>query len=107
GRAILERVEQEAEAAMRLLGGESERREDLRLHVPAVNTDRPRSKLDTIQDNVVGFRTAARRVRGQLLKIVVMHGSEWMMGCVPTVLLRVPLEHREIHDPEEFEFLRI
>ncbi len=105
--AVFERVEQEAEAAMRLFRRESQRAEYLRLHVTAMNTNRPRAQLDTVQDQVIRLGAAARRIRGELLQVVVVNRSERMVRRVPALVLFVPLEHREVHDPQEFESLRV
>src|SRR5688572_18693170 len=96
---IFKGVQQESETAARLLVAESERAENRVLNIPAVNTNRSRPELGTVKHQVVRFRTAARRIRGELFDIVVMNGCERMMRGIPAFFLFVPLEHRKIDHP--------
>ena len=52
-RAVLERVEQEAEAPLRLLRADAERVEDLLLDLGGVDTDRAAADLDAVEHYVV------------------------------------------------------
>ena len=90
---------------LRFLFAEAQRRENLRLHVAAVNTNRARAQLHAVQHQVVGFRAAARRIGRQLFEILVVHRGEGMVRGVPAALLLVPFEHREIDHPQELEVL--
>ncbi len=78
-------------------------RENLGLHVAAMNTNGARAQLGAVQHQVVRFGAAARRIAGQLLDIFVVHRSERMMRRVPAILFLVPFEHREIDHPERLE----
>ena len=82
---------------------ESERRENLGLHVAAMNTNGAGAQFGAVQHHVVRFGAAARRIAGQLVEIFVVHRSERMVRRVPAVLFLVPFEHREIHHPERLE----
>src|SRR5271168_3471162 len=97
-RAIFERVQQKSEALACLLFAKTQRRENLRLHVAAMNTDGARTKFGAIQDQIVRLGAAPRRVGGKLLEILVMHRSEGMMRRVPPAIFLVPFEHGKIDD---------
>ena len=53
-RAVLERVEEEAEARLGFFVGHAEGAEDFRLHVLAVDTDGAGAELGAVEDDVVG-----------------------------------------------------
>ena len=63
-RAVAQRLEQEAEARLGLLGVDAERGEDLLLHVGVVDTDRAAAELLAVPDDVVGERPRRARVVG-------------------------------------------
>ena len=80
----------------RLLLGDAERGEHLLLDLGAVDTDRPAADLRAVEHDVV-------RARAQRARVVEGAGRrrERVMQRVPALLARVPLEHREVHDPQQ------
>ena len=80
----------------RLLLGDPERGEHLLLDLGAVDTDRPAADLRAVEHDVVGAR--AQRAR-------ILEGAgrrrERVVQRVPALLVRVPLEHREVDDPQQ------
>ena len=94
-RAVAQRVEQEAEARLRLLLGDAERGEHLLLDLGAVDTDRAAADLDAVDHDVVAARAQRARV-GE----VAGRGGERMVHRVPAALGLVVLEHREVDDPQ-------
>ena len=56
-----------------------------------MNTNRARAQLDAVQHQIVRFRAAARRIRRQLLQILVVHRSERMMRGLPAARLLRPI----------------
>src|SRR5579883_87788 len=105
--AIFQSLQQKPEAVARLFRGESKSRENFRLHVAAVNTNRSGAQFDSVQNQIVGFSAATGGIADEHIEVVVMNRSEGMMGGVPPVFFLVPLEHRKIRDPKEVEALRI
>jgi len=75
----------------------------LRLHVATVDTDRARAQFHAVQNEVIRFCAASRRVIRQFVEILIEHGSKWMVRRVPAILFGIPLEHREIRNPQELE----
>ena len=61
-RAEAERVEQEPEALLRVVGVDAEQREDALLDVGAVDTHRARAELPTVEHQVVRLRPHRQRV---------------------------------------------
>jgi hypothetical protein len=58
-RAVLQRVEQEAELGLRLFGADVQRAEHLALHLFAVDTHRAAADLPAVEHHVVGLGDAA------------------------------------------------
>ena len=94
----------------------AERLKDFALNILAMNTDRARPKLGSIQHNVVRQRAnfAQRRlgvVHGINIGLELRHfffveRCEGMVRRSPALLDIVPLEHREIGDPEKSKIFR-
>ena len=82
---VAERVEQEAEPALRLLGADPERVEDPRLDVPSVDSDAARSQLPPVEDEVVGLRTHGEGDGVEERQVLLVRHGERVMGR-----LRVP-----------------
>ena len=95
-RAVGERLQQEAEALLRLLGFDAERLEDLLLDVGPVDSDRAATQLPAVEDDVIGARAPAA---GIAVEVAAGRG-ERVVQRVPASLRLVPLEHREVDDPE-------
>ena len=97
---VLQRVEQEAELQLGLFWSDVERAEDLALHLGAVDTDGPPTKLPAIEHHVVGLGDALAGVGVHQVLVPVLGRSERVVGCVPSLCSVVVLEHREIDDPQ-------
>ena len=54
----------------------------------------------------ISNRVTATNPQGDF-EIFVMHRSEWVVRRVPAIVFVIPLEHREIHHPQELEVFRI
>ena len=104
----LERVEQEAELLLRLLGADAHDLEDALLHVAAVDTDRAAADLVAVADDVVRVREGLARVlleavdplRGRRREGVVHRGPGTLADGHVVVLTR-GLEQRRVDDPHE------
>jgi hypothetical protein len=94
---VLERLEQEAEALLGLLGTQADRLEDLALDLGRVDTDRPTAELGPVHDHVVA---PAAPGAGVPVEVAGRRG-EWVVERVPALLVLVPLERREVDDPEQ------
>src|SRR4051795_29841 len=94
-RAVLERVEQEAEAPVGLLLAQPDDLEDLALDLGRVDADRAAAELPAVDDEVV----AAREHRAGVLERP-LRGRERVVDRGPAAALP-RLEHREIGDPED------
>src|SRR3954464_8464309 len=93
--AIPERLEQEAELALRLLTGQPDDVEHPLLHLAAVDTDRPTTQLHAIAHGVV---RAGERVLGLRVKLVRPFGGrrrERVMDGRPAPRIG-RLEHRRV-----------
>src|SRR5690606_12991237 len=106
-RAVLERVEQEAELLLGLLGADAHDLEDALLHVLAVDTDRAATDLVAVADDVVGL---GQRVAGRGQRLGVLGRGERVMhrgplaaadGHVTGVELADGLEHRPVDHERE------
>src|SRR5690242_12277427 len=100
--AVLEGVEEEAEALLGLVLGDAECPEDLLLHVGAVDTDRAAADLPAVPDHVVGAASPAPGVAVE----VAGGARERVVQSVPARLVLAPLEHREVDDPEKVVTIR-
>ena len=100
GRSVLEGVHQEAEALLRLLGREAQQFEHLLLQLRVVDTDRTAADLRAVADEVVGVGPHATGVAVQVLYVFELGRGERMVHGVVTLGLVVPLEQREVDDPQ-------
>ena len=99
-RAVLQRVEQEAELRARFLGVDLERAEHLALHVLAMDPHRAAAELDAVQDDVVGLGDAAAGIGLEPVLVAVLRARERMVHRAPALRGLVVLEHREVDHPE-------
>ena len=98
-RAVAQRLEQEAEALLGLLGRRSRARANTRRCTSRVgDTDRAAAELLAVPDDVVGERPGGAGVVG----VELARGrGERVVQRVPALLVLVPLEQRPVDDPEE------
>ena len=97
-RPVTERLEQEAEPILSLVGADPDRLEHTLLELPVGDSNRATAHLLTIPDEVVGGGQRLARALGVELPL---RGGERMVERVPARLLLVPLEHGPVHDPHE------
>ena len=98
-RAVLQRVEQEAELELRFLGRDLEGIEHLLLHVGAMDTDRAAPHLPAIEHHVVTLGDALVRVGHHPVLMPVLGRGERVVGGGVALGLVVELEHREVDHP--------
>src|SRR5207237_3094294 len=90
--SVLEGAQQMSEAGLDFLGVVAEQLKDPLLHVASVDSDASATELPAVTYKVVRLGPG---VAGPLLQArqVLIHGrGKRMMGCVPTMLIGVPLE---------------
>ena len=85
-RAVLQRVEQEAELGARFLGVDLERAEHLALHVLAVDPHRAAAELEAVQHDVVGLGDAAPGIGLEPVLVAVLRARERMVHGAPALL---------------------
>lgn len=107
GRTELEGVHQEAELLLRPLGREAQALEDLRLQFGVVDTDRAAADLRAVADEVVGVGAHAARIAFEVLHVLGFGRGEGVVHGVEALRLLVPLEHREVDDPQRRKLLRV
>src|SRR5215475_7214776 len=100
-RAVTERVQEEAEFFARLFFAHSERLEDSRLYVRAVDSDRAAAQLGAVEDQVVGLGAHRTRIAFELVQVIVDRRGERVVHRVPSLVVFVVFEHREVDDPEQ------
>ena len=107
-RAVLERLQQEAELVPGLLLGDAEHLEHPLLHVRAVNTDGAATDLVAVADDVVGPGQRVVRVLVEVVGPVRVRRGERVVHRGPlagadghVVGVGDRLEHRRVHDPHE------
>ena len=98
-RAVLQRVQQEAELELRLFRADVERAEYLALHFFLVDTHRAAADLRTIQREVICLGQTTPRITFQQRKMFILGRGERMMACVPALGLLVVFEHRKVNHP--------
>src|SRR6202011_3692821 len=94
-RAVAERVEQEPESGLGLLGADPDDLEHAPLDVRAIDADRSATDLAAVEYQVVGARLQA----GGVIE-VARRRREGMVRGVPALLVRVPQERGKVDDPE-------
>ena len=111
GCAILEGVDQEAEAVVRVLMAEAEDLEHTLLCLGIVDTDGAAAHLGAVEHEVVGIGADALQI---LLAVAVepvqmlgLGSGKRMVHGVEAGSLVVPLEQGEVHHPQGGEYLRV
>ena len=82
-RAVLQRVEQEAELAPLVFGADAERRENARLHVRLMDTHGAPADLPAVQHDVVGLGERVARIGREAVLVPVLGRGERMMPRAP------------------------
>ena len=101
GRAELERVHQEAELLAGALDREAHELEHVELHLRVVDTHAAAARLAAVHDEVVGGRCPWRAGPLDLLDVELGRQREGLVLGLVALGLVVPVEQREVHDPEE------
>src|SRR5690606_11729648 len=102
-RAVLQRVEEEAEARAGLLVADAEQREDASLQRGVVDTEAAARHLAAVEREVVGARTHGAGVRLERVEVFGLRRREGMMHRVPATVFGIELEQREVEHPRERE----
>src|SRR5262245_11298597 len=106
GGAVLERVEEEAETKLRFLVRYTQPPEHPGLQPRVVDPDTAAAHFGTVQDQIVRLCTHSARIGFDLLEIDVQGRRKRVMHRVPTSVLLVVLEQREIGHPYKLEGVR-
>src|SRR6266540_1341555 len=101
GRSHPQHLEKEAEALLGLLVRDPHRAEDPFLQLRVVDPDRARSELPPAQDEVVRLAHRPPRIRLDQLLVAGPDARERVVAERPALTVLVPLEDREIGDPEK------
>src|SRR5580704_18934494 len=104
-RAVLERVEQEAEPIDRFLAREPQQFKYLQLQLAAMDTNRTAAEFLAVEHHIVGECARLERRRLEHSKIVGMWRGEWMVHRDHALVLGAVVEQREIDDPQKFELV--
>src|SRR5205814_9725066 len=83
GRAVFQRVQEESETLPRLFIADSQRCEDLLLHILAVNTYRPRPQFESIHCEVVAVGANRRGIAHEACHVCFIGRGERMMSRRP------------------------
>ena len=101
-RAISQRVQKKSEALPPLLFVQSQKREHARLQFLAVNADAPRSKLRSIQHQIVTLRAHFLRCGFELMNVFFSDSRERMLRRHPALFAEAPFEERKTREPQKF-----
>src|SRR6266542_1105943 len=101
GRSHPQHLEKEAEALLGLLVRDPHRAEDPLLQLRVVDPDRARSELPPAPDEVVRLSHRPPRIRLDQLLVAGPDARERVVAERPALTVLVPLEDREIGDPEK------
>src|ERR1700761_3538930 len=99
-RAVLERVEQEAELGAGLFLAQPDYVEDLLLHGLLVYTDRAAADLVAVADHVVGVGQRGAWLSGELVRPIRQGRGERVVHRGPAAGVGL-LEHRGVDHPQE------
>ena len=102
-RAVLERVEEEAEALAGFLFTDAERREDLLLHIFAMDADGAGAKFQAVHRQVVAVGADRGRIADEVGHVGFVGRGEGMMRGHPLAAGEIVLEHGEVDDPDGVE----
>ena len=107
GCSVLEGVDEEAELALCFLVSDSDDLEHTFLILWIIDTNAAAAEFSTVEHKVVGvgayLKDVFRLVGVVVLQMLRLGCGEGMMQGVPLVLLVVPLEEREVGEPEGCE----
>ena len=106
-RAEFERFQQEPELLARVLFGDVQQPEHLRLDLGTVNADAAAADLGAVQHNIIGPGSDLERVGFHELQVFFPGRGKGMVHGVVALLLGIPLHQREVRDPEEIELILV
>src|SRR3989441_4213329 len=95
-----ERLQQEAEARVRLALRHAEEREHALLHVRAMDPDAAAAELDAVEHEIVGLRADSERVPLETLEVLVGGRREGMVHGDVAARVRIALEERGVDHPQ-------
>ena len=99
-RAVLERVEEEAEPQLRVLVADAEQRKIALLKRRVVDTDAAAADLDAVEHDVVRLREHLAGFSSSTVHVLSTRRGERVVHGDPPLLLLVPLEEREVGHPQ-------
>src|SRR5664279_6332497 len=99
-RAVPKSLEEEAELRLGLLTGQPDHVEDLLLHAGTMDTDRPTTELDSVDDDVVGAGQPRSGLLSEAVRPFRRRRGEGMVHRGPAAAIG-RLEHREVGHAQE------
>ena len=99
-RAETQRIQQEAELRLGLFRTDAEQLEHRALHLRPVDADRTAADLVAVQHHVVAARHRGLRIGAQVGDVVDRGRGEGVVERDVALRVLVPLEHREVGDPQ-------
>src|SRR5690625_3533128 len=99
--AEAEGIQNEAEAALRLLFVDAEQTEHPLLYIPVVNSDRSAADFTSVQHEVVRTRAHRARIFLHPCEILRPGRRKRMMHRKVALIIIIPLEQRKISHPEK------
>src|ERR1700678_1499872 len=102
-RPILQRLQKKPEPRPRFLIRNPQRSKNLLLHILAMNSNRPRAKLQSIHRQVIAVSPHTRWIADQVCHIGFKRSGKRVMRRHPFSSYRLILKHRKIRDPDRLK----
>src|SRR5207244_9869513 len=93
-------IEEETEAATKLLLAQPQRFEEPLLNILAVNADAAGAKFVAVQNKIVALRTHFPWCGFELVQVLIDNASERVLRADPGLFRLAPFEQRKAGDPE-------
>src|SRR5687767_6059488 len=106
-RAVLEGVEEETEAHLRLFVRDLQQPEDESLQLLVVDTNAAARHFAAVEDEIVRSRANPPRLGLEHARVRLERRGERMVHELVALLVLQPFEHREVDDPEKREVVRV
>src|SRR5689334_21398231 len=72
-----------------------------------MDSDRAGGAFDSVADHVIAVRADAARIGVHVNKVLILRRGEWMVGRIPSILVFVPFDEREVEYPTILQRSRI
>ena len=99
--AVGQSIEEETEAATKLLLAQPQRFEEPLLNILAVNADAAGAKFVAVQNKIVALRTHFPWCGFELVQVLIDNASERVLRADPGLFRLAPFEQRKAGDPEK------